>query len=297
MSKSNMISDIRKSVALHGVPKSELGELRRTIITSIGTERVTIQAERRFLEWRKENGLGLDGPYLKAEVMEFIQEYAEMHVQSDVDTTRIALGRVLSLRLPPVESLIEIVRTGRAARWEEVKAAASHQSDPNAVSTLIALDAGLRAVELHTLRRADETEPSRHRVWPSTLFLGRHDVIRMIVTGKGGLRRPVALSRCLADALETRRRPEPVNIVDRGVRLQSYYGIGGGQAFSQSFSDASLRGLGTSCGAHGLRHAYAQRRVRELMALNYEFMQAIKLVSIELGHFRPILAYYQPRQG
>lgn len=292
-----MISDIRKSVALHGIPKSQLGELRRTVITSIGTERVTIQAERRFLEWRKENGLGLDGPYLKAEVMEFIQEYAETHVQCDVDTTRIALGRVLSLRLPPVESLIEIVRAGRATRWEEVKVAASHQSDSNAVSTLIALDAGLRAVELHTLRRADEIEPSRHRAWPSSLFLGRRDVVRMIVTGKGGLRRPVALSRCLADALETRRRPEPVSIVDRSVRLQSYYRIGGGQAFSQSFSDASLRGLGASCGAHGLRHAYAQRRVRELMALDYEFMQAIRLVSIELGHFRPILAYYQPRQG
>ncbi|GAB3626936.1 hypothetical protein PTE30175_03537 [Pandoraea terrae] len=295
MSKSKTISNIRKSIALHGIPKSELGENRRVIITSVGTERVTMQAERRFLEWREENGLDLDGPYLKLEVMEFLQEYAEAHVQSDMDTTRIALGRVLSLRLPPVESLIETVRWGRATRWDEVKAIASHQHEKNALATLVAHDAGLRASELHTLRRLDELELSRHRTWPVSMFLGRHDVVRMVATGKGGLRRPVALSGCLADALEKRRRSTPLIIDDRGVHRESLYDIGGGQAFSQSFSDASLIALGRSTGAHGLRHAYAQRRVRELTALGYEFMAALQLVSIELGHFRPILAYYQPR--
>ncbi|MFP3567714.1 hypothetical protein [Paraburkholderia sp. SIMBA_030] len=295
MSKSKTISEIRKSIALHGVPKSELGENRRVIITSIGTERVTVQAERRFLEWREENGLDLDGPYLEREVMEFMQEYAEIHVQSDVDTTRIALSRVLSLWLPPVESLIETVRQGRATQWDEVTAIASHQHEKNALATLIAYDAGLRASELTMLRRWDEIEPSGHRTWCESMFLGREDVVLMVSPGKGGLRRPAALSRCLADALEKRRRSTPGIIIDRGVRRESVYDIGGGQAFSQSYSSASLRALGHSTGAHGLRHAYAQRRVRELMALGYEFMQAVQLVSVELGHFRPIFEYFQPR--
>jgi integrase len=295
MTKSRTISDIRKSIALHGVPKSRLGEDRRVIITSIGTERTTIQAERRFLEWRAENGLGLDGPFLKAEVVEFLQDYAELHSQADLDATRMALARLLSLRLSPIESLIETVRAGRATQWNEVKLIVPHQRERNALSTLIAYDAGVRAVELHTIRRSDELTPSAHRTWPDSMFLGRHDVVRMVVVGKGGLRRLIALARCLAEQLEARRRQEPVIITDRGVRYESVYDIGGGQAFSQSYSDASLTALGASTGAHGLRHGYAQRRVAELMSLGYEFMEAIHLVSIELGHFRAILAYYQPR--
>ncbi|MFB9126542.1 site-specific integrase [Paraburkholderia dipogonis] len=295
MTKSNTLSEIRKSIALHGVPKSTLKQDRRVVITSVGTERVTGQAERRFLEWREENGLALDGPYLRVEVVEFLQDYAELHEQSNLDATRIALGRLLSMKLSPVASLIETVRQGRATRWDEVTAIAARQREHNALSTLIANDAGLRAIELFALRRADEQTPSAHCNWPATMFLGRHDVVVMIVTGKGGLRRPIALARCLAEELEKRRRPEPVIVVDRGVHYESYYDIAGGQAFSQSFSDASQRALGASTGAHGLRHAYAQRRVRELMALGYEFMAAIQLVSRELGHFRPIFAYYQPR--
>jgi integrase len=295
MTTSNMLSEIRKGIALHGVPKSELGEDRRIIITSISTERVTEQAGRRFREWRAENGLNLNGPFLRAEVVEFLEEYAETHDQASVDATRLALARLLSLKVSPVQSLIDTVRQGRATRWDEVNAVLSHQREWNGLSTLIAYDAGLRAVELQTLRRADELKPSAHRMWPATMFLGRHDVVPMAVTGKGGLRRPVALARCLAEALEMRRRAVPRVIVDRGVRYESFYDIGGGQAFSQSYSYASLRALGVSTGAHGLRHGYAQRRVSELMALGYEFMAAVQLVSIELGHFRPIFAYYQPR--
>jgi integrase len=272
-----------------------LGADRRVIITGIGTERVTEQAERRFLEWRGENGLTLDGPFLQSEVIEFLEDFGELHSQASLDTTRLALGRLLSLKLAPVASLIETVQQGRATRWDEIHAIIARQRWRNGLSTLAAHDAGLRAVELHTLRRADEQAPSEHRTWPATMFLGRHDAVVMIVTGKGGLRRQVSLARPLAEELEKRRRAAPVVIVDRNVRYESYYDIGGGQAFSQSYTDASLSALGASCGAHGLRHAFAQRRVRELMALGYELMAAIQLVSHELGHFRPVFAYYQTR--
>jgi integrase len=292
---SRLISEIRKSIAVHGVPKAALGEDRRVVITSIGTERSGVQAERRFLEWRADNGLDLDGPYIRAEVMEFLHEFGETHGQSALDATRMALGRVLSLKLPPMLSLVETVRRGRATRPEELKLIVAHQHDRNALASLIAWDAGLRAIELLTLRRHGEHAVSAHRNWPQTMFLGRQDTEKMVVTGKGGLRRTVSIARCLVAELEKWRRPAPVTIEDRGVRYQSFYCVGGGQAFSQSFSRASLTALGASTGAHGLRHGYAQRRVSELRALGWEFMDAIQLVSVELGHFRPILGYYQPR--
>jgi integrase len=295
MKRVHSFSRIRKSVVVHGVARSELGGQRSRLITSVGTGRVTEQAEKRFLEWRRENGLDLDGPYLRAEVTEFLDEFAETHGQSALDATRLGIGRVLGIRFPNVTSLQETVRRGRAVTWEEVRKIVQHQSGRNVLATLIAFDGGLRASELLTIARVGEIEPSAHRTWPESMFLGREDCVTMMVAGKGGLRRPVAVARPLAEALETYRRPQPVSIADRGVFHESFYDLGGGQAFSQSFSDASRKAVAASMGAHGLRHGFAQRRVTTLTAHGFEFMRAIQLVSIELGHFRPVLAYQTPR--
>jgi integrase len=296
MSRDRVFSAIRKSITIHGVARSEIGADRSAVITSVGTGRITEQAERRFLEWRRDNGLPLDGPFLKVEAEEFLFEYAETSRQSAVDATRLGLSRVLGIRLVHVLSLIETVEQGRAVTWEEVRLIIEHQRDWNGLSTLACLDGGLRACELDTLRREDELEPSSHRTWPETMFLGREDYVRMVVMGKGGLRRPVALASPLAEAIETRRLSRAREKTDRGVHRESLYDIGGGQRLSQSFSYASQTALGYSLGLHGLRHGFAQRRVRKLMALGCDFMTAVHMVSIELGHFRPVLAYYQPRK-
>ncbi|WP_321949321.1 hypothetical protein [Paraburkholderia sp. J10-1] len=295
MSRDRMFSRIRKSITLHGVARSELGTDRSALITSVGSGRITEQAERRFMEWRRTNGLCLDGPFLKAEAEEFLYEYAETHRQSATDSTRLSLSRVLGIRLPHVPSLIDTVSEGRAVTWDQVQRVIEHQRHWNALSTLVSFNAGLRASELDTLRRDDEQEPSSHRNWRATMFEGRKNWVRMVVTGKGGLRRPVALARPLADALEMYRLAEATQKTDRGVHREPVYSIGGGQTLSQSFSYASLKALGFSLGHHGLRHGFAQRRVGELTALGYTFMTAVQMVSVELGHFRPVLAYYQPR--
>jgi hypothetical protein len=65
------------------------------------------------------------------EVVEFLQDYAELHEQSDLDTTRIALGRLLSMKLSPIASLIDTVREGRATRWGEVTLIAARQRERN----------------------------------------------------------------------------------------------------------------------------------------------------------------------
>jgi integrase len=295
VTRSSRIVEIRNSIQLHGVPKAKLGKARSLIITSLGTGRVTDQSVSQFQRWRKAAGLDSAGPYLRAEALEYLIEFAETHGESAVTAEKQALSRFFSWKLPHIPSLIETVREGRATRWEEVVKIASRQRYWNSLATLAAYDGGLRAVELLTLRHAHEIETSSHRSWPSELFLGRTDVVPMVVTGKGGLRRPAALASELVELLEKLRRDAPTPIMDRGVIYHSYFHIGGGQAFSQSFSDASQRVLGLSTGAHGLRHAYAQRRVRELMTLGLTFMDAIKLVSIELGHWRILYDYYMPR--
>ncbi len=54
------------------------------------------------------------------------------------------------------------------------------------------------------------------------------------------------------------RRLESGRVVtDRGITYRQHYDIGGGNAWSKSFSETSSRALGWSHGAHGLRHSYA----------------------------------------
>ena len=93
------------------------------------------------------------------------------------------------------------------------------------------------------------------------------------------------LSHGLAERLEARRLDPPERVVDRGVRYLQRYDLGGGHAFSASFSRASVEALGKSTGALSLRHSYAQQRMRELMH-HAEYRFALAIVSEELGHFR-----------
>lgn len=52
----------------------------------------------------------------------------------------------------------------------------------------------------------------------------------------------------LAVRLEEKRLAEPKQVTDRGVHYSQHYDIGGGRAWSQSFSAASKRALGFSSG-------------------------------------------------
>jgi hypothetical protein len=69
------------------------------------------------------------------------------------------------------------------------------------------------------------------------------------------------------------------------VNYTQYYDIGGGRAWSQSFSAASQRELGFSTGAHGLRHSYAQERMEELQRSGMNYDDAKGTVAQEVGHF------------
>jgi len=222
---------------------------------------------------------------------EMAQSYLEQRAASGIGQTQLDADRN-AIQFVTGKDSLERVRaesvskqTGRAYTAAQVERIAQAQQPHNALATRIAHAAGLRAHELHTLRPAAEGRPSVHRTWSPERFTGR-DGERYLVTGKGGLVREVMIPKDLARELEA-RRIEPQRVTDRGVYYTRQYDIGGGNAWSKRVSDASMRALGRSTGAHGFRHAYAQERMRELQNRGVPYNEARRLLSQELGHFRP----------
>lgn len=174
----------------------------------------------------------------------------------------------------------------RAYDPRQIAAIMRHQAPHNARSTHLAWRTGMRAHELLTLQRRNEAAPSTHRTWHPRRFVGRAGGL-YVVNGKGGLVREVMVEWPLADLLESDRRPEPVEVTDRGIRYLSWYDIAGGNAWSQSVSLAAQSALGWSTGAHGLRHTYARERFEELQRAGFTWNESKEILSQELGHFRP----------
>ena len=100
----------------------------------------------------------------------------------------------------------------------QVEMIASCQDDHNALATRIAINAGLFAQELLTLRRVDEAEPATPLQCRPDLFHGRTGK-RYVVKGRRDVPRQVLLSPELADALEKRRLDKPRSIRSEGSFL------------------------------------------------------------------------------
>ncbi|KII75252.1 integrase [Vibrio renipiscarius] len=223
--------------------------------------------------------------YLTDRALEVGQKTLDMErqaIQTMMQNVTGKLGQTEKLEVIKSEKLQ--ILSSRSYTPEQVQMVVNAQTERNALSTEIAYAAGLRAHELHTLLPRDEREPS-DRPALAEKFSGRDGVIYTI-DGKGGLIREVLIPKDLADKLETRRLEQPTHIVDRGVNYLSHYDINGGNRWSSSYSTASNRALNWSAGAHGVRHSYAQERMSELKkVMPYE--KALKVVSQEMGHFRP----------
>lgn len=205
--------------------------------------------------------------------------------QKTLDAERKALSILLGSNLARIYTSSKLAQKSRAYTNDQVRAIETYQTQRNAISTKIAWEAGLRASELFTIRRADELQIAQNRSWHKDRFAGAESE-KYVVTGKGGLVREIRLSPTLARELENRRLTSPIEVHDRKVRYYQYYDIGGGNAFSKSFGEASKRALGFSNGAHGVRHQYAQARMMKLKELGYTEKQAKAIVSQEVGHFR-----------
>jgi integrase len=264
-----------------------VGSGRTGQIHSIRTLNKYIEALTQAGQWAREQ-VGLR--HLNQLTPAIAQRYLETRIaagisQGQVDADRNAMEFVTGHNsLKRVRATAQPERSSRAYTAAQVERIAQTQSEANALATRIAYHAGLRAHELLTLRPAKEGKPSVHRVWSPARFRGRQGE-RYLVTGKGGLVREVLIPHDLARELET-HRITPERVRDRGVIYTRCYHVGGGHAWSQSFSDCSQRELGWSTGAHGLRHSYAQERLRELQARGIPYLTTRSIVSQELGHFR-----------
>jgi integrase len=256
-------------------------------IHSLRTLQKYTQALAQAGQWAREAcGLRHLDELTPAMAQQYLKERAAAgRSQGQLDADRNAMEFVVGRNaLERVRAQVLPARDSRAYTAAQMERIARTQSAENALATRIAYHAGLRAHELLTLRPAREGEASVHRVWSPARFRGRQGE-RYLVTGKGGLVREVLIPLDLARQLEA-QRIAPQQVRDRGVLYTRCYRIGGGQAWSQSVSDCSRRELGWSTGAHGLRHAYAQERLRELQARGFAYADAQGVVSQELGHFR-----------
>jgi integrase len=275
-------------------PRLRIGESRHAakaegkdkgLIYSLGTKRVAIERLTQAAKWLQERGKTLTDltPELAKEYLDERRlSYAIKTLKSDVQQIK----NHFAFQGKKLDYKVHVPRLTNCRTYtpEQVKLIMEAQSSRNAISTELAYRCDLRAHELHTLRQASE-RPADNRRWTADRFAGREG-ITYTVEGKGGLVREVLLPHDLAQRLEQHRLDQPQTVRDRQISYEKHYDIGGGQAWSQSFSEASKKALGWSRGAHGLRHAYAQERVEELQRSGRSFEQALETVSQELGHFR-----------
>ena len=271
------------------------------VLESVGTVRNYESALRVAAAWAQENKIdgGLRGMSVE-DAVRFLHERSTEVGQKTIDLDRQALQCMMqnvthkldaNERLEMVKGLPQQL-TSRVYTPEQVQAIADHQQPHNGLATEIAYATGVRASELLTLRPIEDRTPDirlRDGVDRTleTKFTGREESVAYTVHGKGGLIREVRIPTALADRLEATRLPEPKVIQDRGINRETWYGIGGGNAWSASVTRTSEKLFGWSHGAHGLRHTYAQERMTELRQKGLQEETAKETVSQEVGHFRP----------
>ena len=268
---------------------------RGNVLPSVGTvhnyeKRLTIAAR-----YAIENRLGGLRGMTPDDAVTYLEIRGKEVGKKTLDMDRLALQMMMQhvthkldsgQKLPVIKSEHKQVLKSRAYKSDQVKQVSSRQADKYSLATRIAYASGLRAHEFFSLRPVAEQAMS-NRPSHGMKFTGRNGDLYTVI-GKGGLIREVMIPSPLARQLEERRLEIPRRIDDRGIHYQQFYAIGAGQGLSNSFSAASRRAVGWSAGFHGLRHGYAQERMKELQIGQLQsYDAALLIVSQEMGHFRP----------
>ena len=270
-----------------GIGKSREYCKQHGLISSLITKKNYHSCIKCYLDWRDFNNLPRHQQDKASELKAFLEELAEIRMQNTIEYYRCALSLVFSKKLPFVKSELSNKVSSRNYFLSEILLIIKNLSEKNAISILLCYFAGLRAHELSTLRRIGEIQKTMKRNWSDERFGGIDNYRLYLVKGKGGLVREVAIPLELAVLLEKRRLDTPKTIIDRGVKYLSHYDLAAGKALSEAYSRSSKKVLNWSCGLHGTRHSYAQNRLFMLLKLGMEYEYALKIVSEELGHFRP----------
>lgn len=270
-----------------GMPKNKLKTVDAHVIESQGTQRGYLACLSLYRSWCITNevpkGEQSSLKYLKI----YLEDKSEVYQQKTLCQHRMALNFGYHKKLKFVKSELQTIVAARDYKFCEILEIIKNISAKNALAILLCYYSGLRAHELCTLQRQDEDRRSSTRTWFDSLFDMEDEFVIFIVTGKGGLRRYVAIPIELCEIIESRRFTVPRKVTDRGIYYYMNYNLGFGKALSQCFSRASIKQLGWSTGLHGTRHSYAKNRIKKLLDCHYTLDQAKLIVSQELGHFRP----------
>jgi len=224
------------------------------------------------------------------QALEYLRDRAKVITQKTLDCETSALRKLTRADVVRVVSEFkaerQLAKESRGYTPAQIDAIAARQSPHNAIATRVAYEGGIRSFELHSLRAYDG-KVGRPEKLVASRFAGKENWPRYQVTGKGGLVREVRVSPAIANELEKYRLAQPATVIDRKLRIEKHYSIGGGQSWAQSFSDASVRALGFSSGAHGVRHSFAQQSYETMCLSGFSQRDAKLCTSQLLGHWRP----------
>jgi integrase len=273
--------------------RTKLGEPRHhsetnsDLVKSYGTARSHRCALKVAADWLYEEKSKKLENMNELDAAEYLTLRAMTVNQKTLDLDRQAINFHLFFEdpIPFVASEIQQVLTNRAYCASQIDLMVAEANPKLELSIRIAEHAGLRAQELITIALPEQLQESQRKKWDPRRFAGREDEVPFVVHGKGGLHRQVRLPTELAQRLLGRMRAQFVYVVDREINHKSFFDLVGGTNFSKQFSNLSRKVLGMTNGAHGLRHSYAQRRLRDLMCRGFSFDDAVLIVSNELGHF------------
>ncbi len=155
----------------------------------------------------------------------------------------------------------------------------------------VLVESGCRAKDLASLCLAKERPVKNARLGKlhADRFLGREDWTQVTFIGKGGHEYTSTISPETAQRLEDFRLPMPRDFRERGqpnVVTQQYYALPAGAYLSKLWTYGCRQAFLTSRGLHGLRHTFAQQRLREMLWAGMTWDKAEECVSQQMGHYR-----------
>jgi integrase len=159
------------------------------------------------------------------------------------------------------------------------------------LATQIILESGCRAQDLASLRLNHEhtiTNARLAKLHPDR-FAGREDWVKVNFIGKGGHEYISTIHPETARTLERYRLTLPQDFKERqqeNVVTQQYYDIPAGKVLSTQWSRAADQSLGLKRGLHGLRHTFAQERLKDMQHAGMVWEKALECVSQQMGHYR-----------
>lgn len=274
------------SEKINGIGQSKKVCKKEMKVGSINTLETYRYVIFKYLLWREINGLPRGEQDKKRDMIRFLEDCAERCMQATISKYICALTLVFRIELGYIESKIPNRKNSKNYSLSEVLKIAQNLPKIHALSVLIVYFSGIRAHELLELRRRDEDRPTFTREWTPLRFDGMENFTIYVVTGKGGLKREIAIPNYLVEILESQRREAICIQRDRKINYKSLYLVTSGSRLSNIFSAASKKILGWSLGIHGLRHSYAKNRVLFLRKMGHAIEVVLKIVSEELGHFR-----------